>query len=86
MKIKNPEHIVYVCLGSKCNKHGAKDLYKKMKSLIKKSGRQDVELIKTECTDRCKMAPVLSIQPQNQWLLNYETDEVIKKITSSVSK
>jgi len=30
-----------------------------------------VEILKTECTDRCKQAPVACLQPQNIWLVEF---------------
>ena len=37
--------------------------------MAKDAGFKDtVEIIKTDCTDRCEFAPVMSIQPQNIWL------------------
>lgn len=85
MKNTIPEKIVYICSGSKCNKKGSKDLFKKLKSHLKKSGIKDVELIKTECTDRCKLAPVLSLQPKNEWLMEYEEKSVFDKIIREIN-
>ncbi|MFC5282149.1 (2Fe-2S) ferredoxin domain-containing protein [Pedobacter alpinus] len=78
MKNKKSEHIIYICTGSKCDKKGAKECYKKVKKEIKKLGNSEIEVIKTECTDRCSCAPVLCLQPVNKWLLNYDQDEVTK--------
>ena len=45
---------------------------KELKDLIKEKGLKDeVEIVKTECTDRCKFAPILSVQPANVWLREY---------------
>lgn len=78
-KFHIPEKVVYVCVGSKCAKKGGKDLYKSLKSYLKHSGRKgEVEVIKVECTDRCKFAPVLSIQPDNIWLKEYTENEVLR--------
>lgn len=66
---KIPNQVVYVCTGSKCKKRGGKELCKLFRDAAKSAGLKDtVEIIKTDCTDRCKFAPVLSIQPQNIWL------------------
>jgi len=71
---QTPKQVIYVCTGSKCKKRGGKDLSKEFRSLCKSCGlKEDVEIIKTDCTDRCKMAPVVCIQPQNLWL--YEVSE-----------
>ena len=71
---ETPKQVIYVCTGSKCKKRGGKELSKAFRSLCKSFGlKEDVEIIKTDCTDRCKLAPVVCIQPQNLWL--YEVSE-----------
>jgi (2Fe-2S) ferredoxin len=66
---KTPQQVIYVCTGSKCKKKGGKELSKLFRNMAKAAGLKDtVEIIKTDCTDRCKFAPVMSIQPQNIWL------------------
>lgn len=64
-----PQQVIYICTGSKCKKRGSKELCKFFRDRVKSASLRDtVEIIKTDCTDRCKFAPVLSIQPQNIWL------------------
>ena len=71
---KIPKQVIYVCTGDKCKKRGGKDAGKAFRELCKNFGlKNDVEIIKTDCTDRCKLAPVICIQPQNLWL--YEVSE-----------
>ena len=66
---KTPQQVIYVCTGSKCKKKGGKEISKLFRGMAKEAGFKDsVEIIKTDCTDRCKFAPVMSIQPQNIWL------------------
>ncbi|MGV3589595.1 MAG: (2Fe-2S) ferredoxin domain-containing protein [Adhaeribacter sp.] len=67
---KIPQQVIYVCAGDKCKKRGGKEIGKLFRSMAKAAGLKDtvVEIIKTDCTDRCKFAPVMSIQPQNIWL------------------
>jgi (2Fe-2S) ferredoxin len=72
-KYSIPEKVIYVCVGSKCGKRGGKDLCKLLKHFDK-----NLEVIKTECTDRCKIAPVCSIQPGNIWLTEYSERQVLK--------
>ncbi|HTN19634.1 MAG TPA: (2Fe-2S) ferredoxin domain-containing protein [Pelobium sp.] len=86
MKPQSPEHILYLCLGSKCEKKGAKECYKKVKKLLKSTKSKKVEVIKTECTDRCDFAPVMSFQPENKWLLEYKQDEVLEKTLHLIQK
>lgn len=76
-KFHTPEKVIYVCTGGKCSKRGGKDLCKSLKAYTKQLGLKDeIEVIKVECTDRCKFAPVLSIQPNNIWLKEYTEREV----------
>ena len=66
---KIPQQVIYVCTGSKCKKKGGKEISKLFRSISKAAGYKDtVEIIRTDCTDRCKFAPVMSFQPQNIWL------------------
>jgi NADH:ubiquinone oxidoreductase subunit E len=77
-KFSIPDKVVYVCVGNKCAKKGGKDLYKSVKAYLKYTGRKEkIEIIKVDCSDRCKFAPVLSIQPDNIWLKEYTEKEVL---------
>lgn len=78
-KFHTPDRIIYVCVGSKCSKKGGKDLCKNLKAYIKHQN-DDVEVIKVECTDRCKFAPVLSIQPDNIWMKEYTEKKVFETL------
>ena len=64
-----PKQVIFVCAGSKCKKRGGKELAKLFRSQIKEArlDEEEVEVIKTDCSDRCKFAPVMSLQPQNLW-------------------
>ena len=54
---------------------------KELKHLLKQEDMKDeVEIVKTECTDRCKFAPVLSVQPVNVWLKEYSEKDASKII------
>ena len=71
---KAPECILYTCCGSKCKKRGGKHLYKLLKSKIKERHlRRKIQVIKTGCTDRCKMGPVVAVMPANKW--HFEVSE-----------
>ena len=76
-KFTVPDKVLYVCTGSKCSKRGAKDMYKLARAYAKHS-KEKFEVIETECTDRCKFAPVCAIQPGNIWLKEYHQKEVLK--------
>ena len=78
-KFTIPDKVLYVCTGSKCGKRGGKEMYKLAKSYIKHNhGKEEIEVIETECTDRCKFAPVCSIQPANTWQSEYKAKDVLK--------
>jgi NADH:ubiquinone oxidoreductase subunit E len=65
-KVKFPEKSIFVCVGDKCGKY--KEIRKYLKESIKDRGlKQKVEIFKIECTDRCKHAPIMSVQPANAW-------------------
>ena len=66
---KTPDKVIYVCTGSKCKKKGGKENGKALRNLIKEQGlKGQVEVVKTECTDRCDFAPVMCFQPDNYWM------------------
>ncbi|PKV63304.1 (2Fe-2S) ferredoxin domain-containing protein [Pontibacter ramchanderi] len=74
-----PDKVIYVCTGSKCKKKGGKDIGKTLREMIKDLGlKGKVEVVKTECTDRCDFAPVMSFQPDNVWL-HHTTEEKAKQ-------
>lgn len=68
-----PECVLYACCGSKCKKHGGKQLYKSLKAEVKaRHLKRVIQVIKTGCTDRCKHGPVLAVMPQNEWHLGVD--------------
>lgn len=69
-----PDISVFACNGSKCGKH--KDFRKHLRNEIRSRVRADVEIFRMECTDRCKFAPVLSLQPHNIWFYNCDESSV----------
>ena len=61
-----PEKSIFICDGSKCGDHKA--IRKYFKEAIKENGlKNEVEIFKIECSDRCKHAPVMCVQPENKW-------------------
>lgn len=75
-EFKQPQSVIYVCCDSKCKKKGGKEISKMYKQLIKDHGlKGKVAVIKTECTDNCKLAPVMCFQPQNRWYLEVKKEE-----------
>jgi len=86
-KFSVPENTIYICQGSKCSKRGSRELYKNLKHYLKSKGvKDDIELVVTECTDRCKYAPVLAAQPANIWLKEYTAKEVVKLVDDILNK
>ncbi len=84
-KFPVPDHVVYLCTGSKCSKRGGKNCYKSLKSYIKESKfKEEIEIIRIECTDRCKFAPVLNLQPANVWLKEYSEKEAFRLLDEYV--
>lgn len=81
-KVEFPEKSIFICVGSKCGKY--KEIRKHLKEAIKDKGlKQEVEIFKMECTDRCKHAPILCVQPQNEWYseASYrDIDEIVKEL------
>ena len=78
-----PEQVIYVCTGDKCKKRGGKQIARFYKDHIKQSGSKGkIEIIKTDCTDRCKYGPIVCFQPQNEWHMHVqenEADALLKK-------
>lgn len=86
-KFTVPDHVLYMCTGSKCAKRGGKDAYKAAKSYKKiLPGKIDLEIIRIECTDRCDYAPVCTLQPGNIWLKEYRVKEVLALIEELAEK
>jgi NADH:ubiquinone oxidoreductase subunit E len=85
-KFTVPDHAVYICTGSKCSKRGGKDSYKAAKSFLKYQPGKHIELIRTECTDRCDYAPVCAIQPGNIWLKEYKQKDLLKILSDIIAE
>jgi NADH:ubiquinone oxidoreductase subunit E len=80
-KFTVPDKVLFVCTGSKCAKRGGKDMFKKALKYAKYA-KQDIEVVRIECTDRCDYAPVCTISPGNIWLKEYSEKEVFKLLDS----
>ncbi|MCU0325093.1 MAG: (2Fe-2S) ferredoxin domain-containing protein [Spirosomaceae bacterium] len=81
-KVHFPEKAIFVCDGSKCGKH--KEVRKYLKECLKENGlKNEVEIFKMECSDRCKHAPIFSVQPANLWYSetsHKDIDEIIANL------
>ena len=85
-KFHTPDRVIYVCTGSKCSKRGGREMCKTLKHLAKDAGiNDDLEIVKTECTDRCKFAPVLSVQPANVWVKEYGESDALRILNLSLA-
>lgn len=61
-----PKKTIFVCEGKKCGKYS--EIRKYCKDAIKDNGlKNEVEIVKMGCTDRCKQAPIICFQPANAW-------------------
>ncbi len=80
MSISFPDKSIFICDGSKCGRY--KDVRKHLKDGIKAHHMKDrVEIFKMECSDRCKHAPVLCVQPANKWYSEVTLKDAEKIIT-----
>jgi (2Fe-2S) ferredoxin len=71
-----PDCVIYTCCGSKCKKNGGKHLYKHLKARVKEEHlKGKVQVIKTGCTDRCKLGPVVAVMPVNEWYLEVSEEK-----------
>lgn len=77
-----PEKSIFICDGSKCGKY--KEIRKYLKESLKAKGlKNEVEVFKMDCSDRCKHAPILSVQPANEWYseISYkDVDDIVAGI------
>lgn len=74
-KLDAPEKVIYICDGKKCGKY--KEIRKGFKNAIKENGlKHRVEVVRMDCTDNCKCAPVVCLQPQNVWIGEVEEREI----------
>jgi len=75
------KHFIYICNGGDCKKKGAKDLLKACAKDLKSKGLTKVtKQIKTQCTGRCKEAPVMLVK--DHWLTRVKTKDVPAVLTS----
>ncbi len=75
-KIEAPDKVIFICDGKKCG-HYSKEIRKEFRIVLKDNGlRKEVEVVKMQCSDNCKHAPVISIQPKNVWIGEVEEKNV----------
>lgn len=39
--------------------------------------KRQVQVIKTGCTDRCKMGPIVAVMPKNEWHLQVSEEKAV---------
>lgn len=80
-EIRVPEKVIYVCNGSSCKKKGGKELRKFFKKQAERLNT-DVQVIKTGCTDNCKNAAIVCVQPDNTWYGKVDLEKAAKILAS----
>ena len=74
-----PKKSIFICTGSKCNKHS--EIKKYLKTALKEKGlHKTVQIFKIECSGRCKQAPIMCVQPQNNWYEKVDLEKAEKII------
>jgi (2Fe-2S) ferredoxin len=67
-KIDAPDKVIFICDGKKCGEY-CKELRKEFRVILKENGlKKQVDVVTMNCSDNCKNAPVISLQPQNIWI------------------
>lgn len=75
-KIEAPGKVIFICDGKKCGRY-SKEIRKGFKEAIKDQGlKHEVQLVRMDCTDNCKCAPVICLQPQNQWIGEMDVNNI----------
>lgn len=75
-KLDAPEKVIYVCAGKKCGRY-SKEIRKGFRVEVKECGlKNEVDVVRMDCSDNCKHAPVVSIQPANLWIGEVEEKNV----------
>ena len=75
-KIAEPDKVIFICDGKKCGNY-SKEIRKEFRIVLKDKGlRNEVDVVKMHCSDNCKHAPVISIQPKNVWIGEVEEKNV----------
>lgn len=78
---RNPElirHIVVICNGSDCSKKGAKNIGKAVRKCAKEMDcREETLVIRSKCAGLCGSAPVVTVQPKNQWITKATPKKVV---------
>jgi (2Fe-2S) ferredoxin len=75
-KLDAAEKVVFICDGKKCGRY-SKEIRKVFKDDIKEFGlKREMKTVFMSCTDNCKHAPVVSLQPHNVWIGEVDGNDV----------
>jgi NADH:ubiquinone oxidoreductase subunit E len=75
-KLDAAAKVIFICDGKKCGKY-SKEIRQACKEAIKECGlKHEVRVMRMGCSDNCKCAPVISIQPQNIWIGEVSENDV----------
>ena len=86
-KFDRIENVLLICNGKDCKKRGAKELRKAARSKLREMGkRRSTHIVRTKCNGFCKIAPVVSIQPQNVWLSETDEEEIQRVIEEIIGE
>ena len=68
-----------MCNGSDCRKGGAKELRKCARRVARELGeKKSTMFVRTKCAGLCKQAPVVVIQPANEFVLDADEKSLEK--------
>lgn len=84
--ISSVNHIILTCNGSDCKRKGSKQLEKCARQLARELGiKRSTMLLKMKCTGLCKQAPVVILQPTNQFVLKATEQSLTEAICGMCS-
>ncbi len=84
-KMKLPKKTFLVCTGKKCGSKGGNAHYKNLRGMVRKEGMKDeVQVMRLQCTGHCKMAPLVGVMPKNKWYGQTDDTKVEKLFKKAI--
>ncbi|HAS41713.1 MAG TPA: hypothetical protein DCS93_14640 [Microscillaceae bacterium] len=84
-KMKLPKKTFLVCTGKKCGSKGGYSHYKNLRGMIRKEGaKDDLQVMRLQCTGNCKQAPVVGLMPKNKWYAQADGAKVEKLFKKAI--
>ena len=84
-RIQRIQNVVISCQGADCRKAGAKKLRACAKRVVRDMGcNRNTMMVKTKCTGLCKQAPVMIIQPANEFVTQATPRSVEKALRDNI--